>query len=305
MPKRSQPDRERLAQLLRENSYYHITCYNDEFYCGDHPDGKCRRGFFSLFIQALYGMSFAKSYGLPYKVDFSNVSYPYSEPKDDALTNFWEDLIVSEVLPPGLTPVYNLKYETYPLRIWHRGFLRSLHKTCRSEIRFQKNLASKLVTIKKTFEPFRVLGVHARRTDHHLEVPAADEEALLRSIRKKMQEFDRLFVATDDAYFLESLKRLYPGRVIAHDFCRSETSQAVHDFRGKKNGKLLGEQALLDCLSLSFCQELILSPSNLSYAALIFQPELPYSLVESSTAARSRRKTLLAYLLNRWGIRKW
>ncbi|WP_143057675.1 O-fucosyltransferase family protein [Cyclobacterium xiamenense] len=305
MPKRSTPDRERLTQLRREDSYYHITCFKDEFYCNDHPDGRCMRGFFSLFIQALNGMTFAIKYGLPYKVDFSNATYPYSNAGEEIPTNFWEELMVPQALSPDRSPVYNLRYETYPLRIWHRGFLRSLHQTLRSEIRFQKNLTEKIATLKEKFKPFRVLGLHARRTDHYLEVPSVDEEVFLLKIKKKIQEFDRLFVATDDAVFLEALKRLYPEKVLAHDFYRSNDKQAVHDHRSGKTGLLLGEQALLDCLSLSFCQELILSPSNLSYAALVFQPDLPYSLVESRAAAWSRRKTLLAYLLNRWGIRKW
>lgn len=305
MSKRSKPDSERLAVLSKKNARYIITCYKDEFLCKDHPNGRCERGFFSLFLQVLYGMAFAKKYDLPYLVDFSNVQYAYSGNQSSERTNFWEYLMVQNSPSPGFIPIVNLRYETHPLRIWNGDFLRSLHQTLRSEIRLQDKVLAKAKEIKQTFKPFTLLGVHARRTDHATEVPPVSERVLMNKIEKRMPAFDRLFVATDDAVFLETLKRLYPGRVLAHDFIRSDTEKAIHDHGGRENGMLLGEQALLDCLSLSFCQELILSPSNLSYAALVFQPEIPYTLAESSTAAWSRRKTLLAYRLNQWGIRKW
>lgn len=240
-----------------------------------------------------------------YKVDFSNVRYAYSEAIDQGRINFWEKMVVQETPDNGAFSIYNQRFETFPLKIWNRSFLRNLHQLLRSEIQFQDKLLTKIGAIKQSFKPFRTLGIHARRTDHYTEVLPVREEVLLKKIAKRISAFDKLFVATDDGVFLERLKRLYPEKLMAHDFYRSESGRAVHDHGGEKNGLLLAEQALLDCLSLSFCQELILSPSNLSYAALVFQPEIPYSLAESSAAAWSRRKTLLAYRLNQWGIRKW
>ncbi|EPR72189.1 hypothetical protein ADIWIN_2817 [Winogradskyella psychrotolerans RS-3] len=47
---------------------------------------------------------------------------------------------------------------------------------------------------------------------------------------------------------------------------------------------LLAKEALLDCITLSNCDELILSPSNLSYTALVFNPEVKYTIIESKVA---------------------
>ncbi|WP_162417417.1 O-fucosyltransferase family protein [Cyclobacterium roseum] len=305
MPKRSAISPERRRELQIKNACYVITCYKDEFLCKDHPNGRCDRGFFSLFLQVLYGMAFAKKYDLPYRVDFSNVQYAYSGNENSDPINFWEALMVQGSPSPGFNPIINLRYETHPLRIWNRHFIRSLHQTLQSEIRLQDKLLEKVDAIKQRFKGFKILGLHARRTDHPTEVPPVSERVLINTIEKRIPAFDRLFVATDDAAFLEMLKTKFPQKVLAHDFIRSANQKAIHDHGGSTNGILLGEQALLDCLSLSFCQELILSPSNLSYAALVFQPETPYTLAESGAAAWSRRKTLLAYRLNQWGIRKW
>ncbi|SHN31844.1 hypothetical protein SAMN04488057_11984 [Cyclobacterium lianum] len=305
MPKRSAVSPERLQELKKENACYVITCYKNEFLCRDHPNGRCERGFFSLFLQVLYGMAFAKKYNLPYRVDFANVRYAYSGNQDSNGSNFWEELMVQRGPSSGFVPIVNLRYETHPLRIWDRQFIRSLHHTIQSELRIQDKLLEKVNGIKEWFSGFKILGLHARRTDHATEVPPVSEWTIMNKIEKKIADFDRLFVATDDEAFLEMLKARFPQKVLAHDFIRSASQKAIHDHGGNLNGILLGEQALLDCLSLSFCQELILSPSNLSYAALLFQPETPYTLAESNEAAWSRRKTLLAYRLNQWGIRKW
>ncbi|MDN3690591.1 hypothetical protein [Cyclobacterium jeungdonense] len=305
MPKRSAISPERRQELQLKNACYVITCYKDEFLCKDHPNGRCERGFFSLFLQVVYGMAFAKKYDLPYKVDFTNVKYAYSGNQGSDQISFWEALMVQSSPSPGYIPIVNLRYETHPLRIWSRHFIRSLHQTLQSEIRLQDKLLNKANAIKERFKAFKILGLHARRTDHPTEVPPVSDWVLINKIEKRITAFDRLFVATDDTAFLETLRTRFPQKVLAHDFIRSETDRAIHDHGGRENGILLGEQALLDCLSLSFCQELILSPSNLSYAALVFQPETPYTLAESSGAAWSRRKTLLAYRLNQWGIRKW
>lgn len=61
MPKRSKPDRERLAQLKKKDACYIITCYEDEFLCKDHPKGVCERGFFLYFSRYFMGYYLQKN----------------------------------------------------------------------------------------------------------------------------------------------------------------------------------------------------------------------------------------------------
>jgi hypothetical protein len=182
--------------------------------------------------------------------------------------------------------------------------MRYLHQQLCTGIDFIKELKTELEELKIKMEPLKTLGVHVRKTDHYLEVRAASDKAFFRRIKRKLSKYDQLFVATDDAELLTTLKEKFPGKVMAYDFVRSFGAVPVHQ-SGQQDGLLLAKEALLDCMTLSCCQELILSPSNLSYAALVFNPEIRYSIVESKTAKWKRLKTLLVYHLDRLGIRKW
>jgi hypothetical protein len=278
----------------------------DEYYCDDHSAGVCRRGFFSLFIQVLYGISFAKKHNLPYYVDFGNTIYPYS--KQTCITeetNFWNYYFFQPELASEQVKVYNLKYETYPIRVWNKGYLSQVYRHAVRELEFSENMKLEIQDIEKQFSSKKVLGVHIRMTDHHLEVTPAGDCAYFSAIDKYLKRFDQLFVATDDDNMLEILKERYPDKISFHPFLRSRGSTPLHGHPVYTDGYTIGREALLDCYSLACCQMAILSPSNFSYAVLLLNPTLAYHLVESSQAAFSRRKTLAAYYLNKWGIRKW
>ena len=66
----------------------------------------------------------------------------------------------------------------------------------------------------------------------------------------------------------------------------------------------LGLEVLADCYTLSACQGAILTHSNVSYGALLLNPNLPYNLLETSASQKSRQKTNFLYTLDRLGIRK-
>lgn len=306
MPKRSSVSEMRLSQLTQKNVRYIISCYQNEFFCEHHPGGKCSRGFFSLFLQVIYGIIFANKYGLPYYIDFSNVVYAYSTlGTGQEKNNFWEYLFIQPPLNDADKKVLNEQYEVYPLRIWNRKHLRLLHAAMKEGLRINNAVKTEINEIQMKMEKVKTLGIHFRKTDHYLEVPPADEAVFFRKIKKKIPAYDRIFVATDDKNLLEKLKNMFPQKIFAHDFVRSQGSLSIHHNEENKDGLLLAKEALIDCISLSFCEELILSPSNLSYTALVFNPEIKYTIVESKVARQSRVKTLIGYHLDKLGIRKW
>ncbi len=306
MPKRSAISPERRRELQVKNACYVITCFENEFDCEDHPDDICPRGFFSLFLQALYGIGFAKRYELPYYVDFSNVRYPYTDfPPQTGDKNFWNKLVKQEIPASDFHAVPNLQFETFPLKVWAKAHFRVLNRIFREEITFVDSMEARIKEIKKSFGSCKVLGLHWRKTDHYMEVSPVNEKVFIRTLERKLKEFDKLFVATDDQNLLGFLQNKFKGKVLAHDVNRSSNGQPVHEIKASSQGPLLAEEALMDCLSLSFCDELVLSPSNFSYTALVFNPEVNYTIMETGMARWSRLKTLLAYRLNQWGIRKW
>ncbi|WP_439481055.1 hypothetical protein [Cyclobacterium plantarum] len=306
MPKRSAISPSRRQELEVRNALYVITCYQNEFYCENHPQGICPRGFFSLFLQALYGIGFAKRHKVPYYVDFGNVRYAYSSyPTDSGAENFWNELVNQEKPKGDFHAVYNQQYETFPLKIWARSHLRELNQIFREEITLIDSLKTKIKKVKKSFGTFKVLGVHWRKTDHYMEVSPVPEKVFMHTLERKLKGFDKLFVATDDQNLLGNLKDKFPGKILAHDVSRSIDGEPIHDIKAGNDGSCLAKEALLDCLSLSFCDELVLSPSNFSYSALVFNPEVKYTIMETEMARWTRIKTLLVFFLNRWGIRKW
>lgn len=242
---------------------------------------------------------------MPYQVDFGGLTYSYSDTdRFGGNRNFWDYYFVQEPVDAS-KGVLNGRFENYPLKIWNRDFVRALHREALSEIRLQDDLQVEVDRIKLQFKNHKILGVHIRKTDHYQEVRPVGDERYIQLIKKHIAGFDKLFVATDDQKILATLQQIYKDRVIAHPFYRSSGGKALHEDPDNRRGYELGRQALLDCYSLAACDMVILSPSNLSYAALLIHPELDYLLAESWEAKWNRWKTQLAFLLDKWGIRKW
>ena len=304
--KRSYINPERQKELNKPNAVYIISCVNNEFYCENHPNGICQRGFFSLFMQVVYGIAFAGRHRLPFYVDFGNTVYPYTKKNPFyGEANFWNYYFNQKNIGPSQTKVFNLKYETYPLRVWSRHFISDLYHRGVNQLELSNSMKLEVQRVQQQFNSKKVLGVHIRMTDHYLEVTPAGIQAYLKAIDKHLRRFDQLFVATDDSDMLDILKERYPDKIVYHPYSRSSGSTPIHRQDVNSDGFVLGKEALLDCYSLASCQMTLLSPSNFSYAVLLLNPEMQYELVESWGAASQRRKTLAAYYLNEWGLRKW
>ena len=115
----------------------------------------------------------------------------------------------------------------------------------------------------------------------------------------------KIFVATDDYWILPRLVEEFgKDRIISQEAVRSKDQQAVHTNLNHSNRYKLGLEVLTDCYALSSCDEAILSHSNVSYSALLLNPELKYTLLETSSYRRKRYLTGFLYTMDRWGIRK-
>jgi hypothetical protein len=155
------------------------------------------------------------------------------------------------------------------------------------------------------FKQQNILGVHIRKTDHFTETVPVALDLYFKKIDRYIHRFDKLFIATDDLQVLSLCRVRYGNKLIYHDVHRSEGSIAIHSRNDFGNRYQLGLEALLDGYSLSLCKLAILSPSNLSFAACLFNPRLSYVLVESRQAWQKRMKSFFLYQLDQWGIRKW
>ena len=110
-------------------------------------------------------------------------------------------------------------------------------------------------------------------------------------------------MATDDAHALKAMRKEFGDYIICNDARRSTDGAPLHRNHPAQDRYGLGVEALLDAYCLSFCQKAILLHSNLSYAALLFNPALDYLLLETPKHRVKRLQTSLIYHLDHLGIR--
>jgi hypothetical protein len=151
---------------------------------------------------------------------------------------------------------------------------------------------------------FKTLGVHIRGSDHSQEVPAVHLDSYLKLLRNS-KDFDKFFIATDDNRVLNYLiKEFGEDRLIYQNAVRSDSLEGVHTDFSFKDRYRLGLEVLADCYALSVCRKTLLVHSNVSYGALLLNPELPYQLLETKGSLFKRWKTTIIYLLDRWSMRR-
>jgi hypothetical protein len=296
------PDSRR--QQLRDDVVYDIRCGTPDCSCTTRHLA-CGRGFFSLFIQAVNGIAFAKRFHLRYHVNFGNIQYAYSQPGNPD-RNFWNYFFDQPIkVSGGLNLLPNEMIETYPLTIWDRGYFRSLGEVVSKDLIYKDEVRRMFGELKNKFGGHRVLGVHVRRTDHSHETAQVSIDDYIKEIDRKISRFDKIFLATDDDTVAVQFRKLYGDRLWLNDVTRSKNGQPLHGDERLTNKYQLGLDALGDCYALSLCDEVILCFSNLSYSVLLFNPELKYKLMERTSTKLKRLLTLTLYYLDKWNIRKW
>ncbi len=302
--KRNTITKARKDMLKQPGVIYTIRCTESDCDC-KHFGVDCRRGFFSLWIQAVYGIYFGNNLKVENYIDFGDKPYLYSDPaRFDGSLNFWNYYYIQERQQAGRT-VPNNHVETYPLRIWQRDHLRAIHNQAVKTLQLKPQVKEHIDSLLNSFSKFRTLGVHIRGTDHPEEVPRVPIERYLGILHKHLKSYQKFFIATDDQRMLETIINEFgPEQILFQEATRSNTDQAVHTDLQHQDRYQLGLQVLADCYALSSCQKAILAHSNVSYGALLLNPELSYYLMESSESLSSRLKTGLLYSLDRWGIRK-
>jgi len=303
--KRSKIHDNRLAEFRQDNSIYIITCGLTGCPCNGKDEG-CGRGFFSLFLQAIYGIDFSLRNGMPYHIDFGNIGYRYTNEKLPDL-NFWNYYFEQPItkLPEYTTPVFNRFIELYPLRIWNRNHFRQINNRVIKDLKLKSDLQFFIGNRTKKFRRKKILGIHIRGTDHSDEVPPVKFEKYVETINRLLPSYDNLFVATDDMKLLQRLDKLYGTKIMFNEVARSNDEIPIHLNSSIKDREKLGYDVILDCYCLSLCKKAILIHSNVSYSALMLNPELSYTLLERPKSKTERLKTLLLYHLNKWNIRKW
>lgn len=125
----------------------------------------------------------------------------------------------------------------------------------------------------------RVVGVHYRGTDKVRESPHVPYDMVRRNIDRYLELYpstDCIFVATDDANFLEHLQKAGPGPAILsrEDSYRSRDGSPIHE-SSHTDKYAINRDAIVNCLILSRCEALLKTASILSGWSKLFNPRLP------------------------------
>ena len=235
-------------------------------------------------------------------MDFSKPLSLYSDPERNQGVNFWNYYYQQDNSDGEL--VINKTRESYPLRVWERTHFREHHQIVK-QLKFTSEVHQYLQNLQNKISRYQVLGLHIRLTDHSQEVEPVGLQPYLHIMHNSQDKYDKFYIATDDQRVIDQmLEQWGEQRIVYQKANRSDNEQAVHTNFSLPDRYQLGLEALADCYMLSRCQHSILAHSNLSYAALIFNPKLAYTLLETGISRRSRWSTSLVYWLDRWGIRK-
>ena len=195
----------RIDTLSSPDITYTVQCPGVNCNCDQYGD-TCRRGFFSLWIQAVYGQCFAAKLSIPCYVNFGDRSYLYTDNDNrSAGSNFWDYYYVQET--PEQARVPNEWIETYPLRIWNRGHYRKVYHRSVRHLVLKPEVQSVIQALMLNITGQTTLGVHIRGTDHPDEVEQVSFERILRLILKGARKYKKIFVATDDHQVLARLEQ--------------------------------------------------------------------------------------------------
>ena len=125
----------------------------------------------------------------------------------------------------------------------------------------------------------KTLGVHIRKTDHFMHGELLSDEYYLSEVDKKLPNYDSLFLSTDDQSVVEKFRSIYGDRLLVNDVFRSTTGVAIHHTKVSDQSRL-AEDVMTDALSLSQCDEVLITASNVAGYCLMMNPAIKYHKID-------------------------
>jgi hypothetical protein len=276
--------------LVITSAYYYHASRQPPKITSTEPNGKFliyntgNSGMFAVFSGVLGALNFYEQ-GNYQGIHIALEGGVYQDPKlgSNWWTYFFEPIQVGN--DRALT--YTFTFEDHRA-LAHDGFHMPRNRAHELITKYIKvlphiqNQVDRFVT--NHFKDHYVIGVHHRGTDKVTEMPLVPYEKTAKALATVIDHLSneekshfKIYVATDDAHFVEYLSKAYPDQVIYNDFVRSDDSQPLHIGNDEKYSSIYqkGEEALVDCLLLSRCNYLIRPWSSLSIVADHFNPDMP------------------------------
>ncbi len=154
----------------------------------------------------------------------------------------------------------------------------------------RKEIEDKISSFKEKYFKGKVVGVHVRGTDKGSESkigqrPYVTVNNYLDVLEDTMKNFPdaSIFVASDNNEAIAKIfKKFKNNKVIVYNCTRMKTYDSIIPVHlSSQSGPKAGEEALIDCLLLSGCDHIICTDSNLSAAALYFNPNATCTFINN------------------------
>ncbi len=278
--------------------------YKGKIICHIKIENRTRSGFFALLNSVLNGMYGIDRLGfIPYVEYDGNTCYSEDEPVNGTM-NAYEYYFVQY---GGLerdkvnSACCVAAYEPRNARVWpgiKSGYAQNPERICELSRIYGKYIHLNDATAEYINSGIsdkikgKTLGIHVRATDfitsrdvnhpvgvgyeHHM---TAAEKIL------NTGDFDRIFLATDDADVVDEFKKKFGDMVVYYDdINRSTDGKCIHHGAGNRamNKYLNGLEVLRDVYTLANCSGLIAGLSMVSFFARIINKSLEkdYGIVE-------------------------
>ena len=126
------------------------------------------------------------------------------------------------------------------------------------------------------------IGVHVRGTDHYQHGKLLDIEDYFSAVDSKIRNkgYKNIILITDEQEKVDVFKRRY-GSILHYNenIHRSDNSIAVH-YKGFNDLEKLVTDAMSDAISLSMCEEIIVTSSNVAGYALMINPNIKFDQID-------------------------
>ena len=266
-------------------------------------------GFFSNFTQVLSHIQYAEGQGMIPVVDFENFRTLYNICEDVyGSRNAWE-YYFKPVSPYSSAEVYRSKNvvfcsgsRPYGLQFADNAGYRRFVET---HIRIQPWVEARIKRHEAEFSAHKVLGIHFRGKEINTSAGHAFGPTVAQVIRHADDlldrfDLDRIFLVTEEAAFVEPLRRRYGDRLFLTDAFRAKKVNSYNLSPRPRHRYLLGLEVLADTMLLSRSKVILGSHTGVVLHAVRMAEALEFvRVIDNGVNCRSHLLAHYAYPVRR------
>ena len=237
-------------------------------------------GFFSNLAYVLVNLEISDKKNYIPIIDMQNFPTMYNQKKNiDNKKNVWE-IFFNQTSKYNLKDVYQSKHVyfspnnlNFRLEVFKK---KKLKKIFDKYIKINDEVLNNVINFtKKKFDNKKILGIHLRGTDqkiapNHVFPPTIYEIKNLIDKKIKYQNFDKIFLLTEQKKYYKELKKTYGNLIYSYHYFRSDNVSDFSTNNRKNHMNRLGIESLVEAITLSKCDEIIYCETNISLFSIFY-----------------------------------